>query len=140
MAVLAGQVVKRQGRDGGIKSAGVAANTVIQDGTFVFLDANKFATDVREDEFTVLGGIARGTVNNLAGTDGDLHAEFWSDGDFELPFAISEALTKADIGLPIYASDNYTPTKTDTGNPKIGVLVGVATSTRGIVSIQGLGD
>lgn len=137
MAVTTGQIVKRQGRDGKIRTAGVAASKILYEGTLCFEDAGGDATDVKVDANTTFLGVVRETVDNSAGADGDKQVEFWTDGDFELP---SASLAAADIGVAIYASDNYTTTKTSTANVAIGKLVDVVSATVGIVAIKGLGE
>ena len=137
MAVTTGQMVKRQGRDGKIRSLGVAANKVLYEGTLCFEDAGGDASDVKADANTTFLGVVRETVDNTGGADGDKNVEFWTDGDFELP---SGSLAAADIGVAIHATDNFTTTKTSTANPKIGTLTELISATVGIVSIKGLGE
>jgi predicted RecA/RadA family phage recombinase len=137
MAVTTGQVVKRKGRDGKIRSLGVAAAKVLYEGTLCFEDAGGDATDVKVDDDTTFLGVVRETVDNSAGADGDKTVEFWTDGDFELP---SASLAAADVGVAIHATDNYTTTKTATDNPAIGKLIEVVSASVGVVSIKGLGE
>lgn len=139
MAVSTGQIVKRQGRDGGHAAIGVAAGKIIYEGTAVFLDAGGDATDVKVDANTIFAGIARETVDNSAGADGDKQVEVWTDGDFEL--TIAGTLADSEIGTAVYASDNYTFNQTSTANVAIGKLmdrVNGSTSV-GVVRIKGLG-
>lgn len=137
MAVTTGQLIKRQGRDGKIRSLGVAATKVLYEGTLCFEDAGGDATDVKVDATTTFLGVVRETVDNSGGADGDKNVEFWTDGDFELP---SGSLAVADVGVAIHATDNYTTTKTAAANPAIGTLTEFVSSTVGIVSTKGLGE
>lgn len=140
MAVTAPQMIKRQGRDGGIARIGVAASKVIYEGTAVFLDAGGDATDVKVDANTIFAGIARETVDNSSGSDGDLEVEVWTDGVFEL--TVAGTLADSEIGTAVYASDNYTFNQTSTANVKIGELVDRVDGSTSIgeVSIHGLGN
>lgn len=137
MAVATNQTVKRQGRDGKLNARGVAAGVHIYEGTAIFTDANGFATSVKADANTVFLGIAREEIDNTSGTNGEKNVEFWTDGNFELP---TSGLAVADIGSDIHASDNYTFTKTATGNPKAGKIVGYVSATVGVFAIKGLGE
>lgn len=137
MAVSTGQLVKRQGRDGKVRGIGVAASKTIYEGTLVYLDAGGDATDVKVDANTVFAGIARETVDNSSGADGDKDVEVWTDGVFELT---SASLAAADVGVAIYGSDNATTTKTSTGAPQVGTLVKVISATVGEIAISGLGE
>ncbi len=137
MAVSTGQIIKRRGRDGKVRALGVAATKVIYEGTLVYLDGGGDATDVKVDANSVFAGIARETVDNSGGADGDKNVEVWTDGEFTLP---SSGLATADIGSDIHATDNYTTTKTATSNPKIGTLTSVESATSGVIAIKGLGE
>lgn len=137
MAVTANQQIVRQGRDGKIRGLGVAGAKRLYGGTLAFVDVNGFATDERVDANTEFAGVVREEVDNSSGGDGDLDVELITDGDFEFDIA---GLTQPDIGVAIHATDNFTPTKTATDNPRIGELTGFVSTSRGLVSIRGLGE
>ncbi len=139
MAVTANQVVKRQGRDGKIRSVGVAADAVIYEGTLVYEDAGGDAAGVIVDETTSFLGIARKKVDNTGGADGDLNIELWTDGDFELTLDSGSAVA-ADLGKVVYGVDNYTVSETATDQPRVGTIVKVVDTSTVWVSIKGLGE
>lgn len=138
-AVTANQIIKRQGRDGKIRTAGVAADAVLYEGTLCFEDAGGDAAGVIVDETTSFLGVVRDFVDNTGGADGDKDVEFWTDGDFELPMDTT-SLTAADLGKAVYAVDNYTVSETATDQPPVGVIVKILSTSRAVVSIHGLGE
>ena len=137
MAVTANQQLKRQGGNWKRKSIPAAASKRFYEGTAVFLDAAGRATDVKVDANTLFAGINISEVDNSSGSAGDKDVEVWADGDFELPVG-SAAL--ADGGVAVYASDNYTFTKTATANPQIGTIAKYVSSGVAIVTIRGIGE
>lgn len=134
MAVTVSQPKKRQ--DGDLVSIPVAASKKILGGTLVFLDAAGRATDVKVDANTVFAGIASEEADNSSGSAGDINVEVETCGTYELP---SGSLALADVGATIYATDNYTTTKTSSTNPTIGKLVEFVSATVGRIAIAGLG-
>lgn len=137
MAVTVGQVVKRKGRDGKLGWSPVATTKVLYEGTLCFRDASGYATDVKVDGSTVFLGVVRSTVDNTSGANGDKKVEFWRDGEFYLPCS---SLAITDVGSAIYATDNFTTTKTSSTNPAIGKLTEYVSATVGVVEIRGVGE
>lgn len=138
MAVTANQIVKRQGRDGGIVDVGVAADAVLYEGTLCYEDAGGDAAAVIVDETTSFLGIVRDAVDNTGGADGDKRVEVWTDGIFELSMDTT-SLAAADLGKPVYGVDNFSVTETATDKPPVGTLVKIISTSKALVSIQGLG-
>lgn len=119
MAVTANQVVKRQ--DGCRAKYPVAASTYIYEGTLVFVSSAGYGDDDTASGVNEFAGIAVSAVDNSSGSNGDLAAEVYTDGVFELT---GTGFAQTDVGSKIYATDNYTITTTATGN---GVLIGECT-------------
>lgn len=137
-AVTAGQIVRRQGRDGKIREVPVAASTILYEGTMCFEDAGGDFTGTVLENGT-FGGIVRSTVDNSSGADAAKNAEVWTDGDFVLPMDTT-SLVHADIGKPVYAVDNYTVSETATDLVPVGILVKIISTSLAVVSIHGLGE
>jgi hypothetical protein len=93
-------------------SVPVAASTTIYKGTLICANAAGDAVDAEDlQEFNLLG-VARDSVNNSAGSAGDLDAEYWTSGQFD--FTIAATADNTYLGLPVYVSDNQTVTLTPT--------------------------
>lgn len=139
MAVTANQTIKRQGRDGKIRSAGVAADAILYEGTLCYEDAGGDAAGVIVDETTSFLGLVRSKQDNTGGADGDINVEFWTDGDVELPMDTT-SLTNADLGKTVFGVDNYSVTETATDAPAVGILTKIISTSLALVSIKGLGE
>lgn len=136
MATASVQQIKRDTLGGQIAYFGIAVNRSLPQGTLCFRDSAGFATDVRVDSNSTFLGIVRERGgSNQKDTPGDSSVECWVDGVFELPAA---GLGPGDVGQPIYAGDNYTLTRTATGNPQVGTVTEVIDAETVKVSIQGL--
>lgn len=143
MAVTANQVIKMRG-PARRRKVPVAADAVLYEGTMCFEDAGgDFAGAVVEDGS--FGGIVIKAVDNTGGTDasaggfGAKFAEVYVSGEFLLPMN-STTLTAADIGKPLYGSDNYTLTETATDLVPVGNVTEVVSSSLAWVAIHGLGE
>lgn len=143
-AVTANQIVKRQGRDGNLKSVPVAADAVLYEGTMCFEDAGgDFTGTVLENG--QFGGVVRDYVNNTGGVDASggssagKWADVWVDGTFEFDMDTT-SLAAADIGKPVYAVDNFTVTETATDLVPVGILVKIISTSKALVEIHGLGQ
>jgi hypothetical protein len=139
MAVSANQIVKRQGRDGKLGVAPVAANVILYEGTLAYLDANGRAVPTITDQNTRFLGIVRNEVNSNGFAAGALSVEFWTDGDFELPLSTA-SLLQADTGKTAYGVDNYAVSETAAAQPPVGIFKQFLTTSLAVVSIKGLGD
>lgn len=133
MAVTADQlIVSQESHPLDLQSQPVAASKTIYKGTLVFL-ASGYATDVINAGANKFAGIADQHVDNSAGSAGDKNVETWRSGRFEL---VGSSFTQATVGVPIYASDNYTVTATSTSNTLIGRCVEYISATRIVVDIK----
>lgn len=137
-AVTANQVVRRQGRDGKLRSVPVAADAVLYEGTLCFEDAGGDATGTPAEGLSFFG-IVREYVNNTGGADAAKRVDVWTDGDFVLPMNTT-SLVAGDIGKPVYAVDNYTVSETATDLIPVGVITEVISTSLARVSIHGLGE
>lgn len=126
MAVTANQLTAQQGctRRGNFP---IAASTIIYEGTLVFLTAAGYADDDTATGANYFGGVAVKQVDNSGGSAGDLRAEVYADGDFELS---GSSFTQALVGNKIYATDNYTVTGTSTTATLIGYCTEYISATR----------
>ena len=135
MAVTANQLVKVQ--DGDLRSYPVAASVNVLQGTMVYLTAAGFATDVTATGVNGFVGIAVGQADNTSGAAGDIQVEVYTEGDFELV----GAGTQANVGDYVYGDDNYAiNTAIGSTSVPIGRVVGFVSATRLIVEIHPTGD
>ena len=130
MAVTANQTVKRQ--EGCRGSGPVAAAIAIYEGTLVFSTVLGYITNVIASGVNAFEGIAVKAADNSSGAAGDKKAEFWKDGVFELT---GSGFSQATVGVPIYATDNYTVTTSGEAAVYIGQCVGYVSSTKILVRI-----
>lgn len=121
MAVSADQLITaRIPTTGRLGEGLVVASKVLYAGTMWFYDANGFLTDVIAAGVNVFAGIGRKTVDNSAGSSGDLKAEFYTVGDFVLPLP---SAAQADVDSLVYAVDNYVLSLTSTNQSLVGMVV-----------------
>lgn len=118
-AVTANQVIKR--RNGHRRSVSVAASTTIYEGTFVFVTAAGYGTGAIASGANVYAGVAVETVDNSSGSNGEKTVEVICDKNCEFELTLGSAAI-ADIGDTVYATDNFTITKTSTSNSAMGVI------------------
>jgi hypothetical protein len=117
----------------------VAASTIIYQGSMVARDASGNAVPASAAQGLRIIGRAEEKVDNSAGIAGAKTVKI-RKGVFEFANGTTvDALTKADIGRKIYASDDQTLARTSSkGNrPIAGIMVGLVSSTKIIVEIGG---
>ena len=120
MAVTADQLI--QYRKDCIRCKGsVAASTTLYAGTVCFIDTGGDRASTTNTGGNSFGGFVVDQLDNSSGADGDIDGEFVMSGHVVVDQGAA-SLTKADVGAPIYASDNYTFTTTSTNNVLIGYL------------------
>lgn len=78
-------------------------------------------------------GFAERKADNSAGAATDIDVTVRTHGRVQLPIA---TLAAVDVGVPIYASDDNTFTKTSTSNTKIGTCIRFVSSGVGIVEFK----
>ena len=132
MAVTSNQILKRQ--EGDRASYPSAASTNHYESVFAFINSGGYADDDHASGANDFGGIVITQVDNSSGANGDLDVEVYRTGIFELT---GSGFTQADIGTAVYATDNYTLTKTSTSNTQVGKIVGYISATKVKVAIDG---
>lgn len=105
MAVTENKLITRA--DGCKGSGPVAASTTLYGGTLCFINE---AGNIDDDTATGqnrLAGVNIEKIDNSTGAAGDLTAEFWQEGEFNL---VGSGFALTDVGSDVYATDNYTVT------------------------------
>lgn len=121
----------------------VQNGVIIYKGGVVIIDTDGYAQPVSGSPALANGdiymGICRETVDNSAGVDGTKRVVAEMSGIFELPFT---SIAQADVGSEVYINNTtddalFTQTAVlDDPQVKVGVLVGVVSSTKGLVRID----
>jgi len=133
-AVTANQVIKRQHTERG--TGPVYASTTIYEGTFCFVNSTGYVTGDTDSGASQFAGIAVNEYDNSSGSSGDIDAEWYSEGVFELE---GSGFTQADVGKEVFASTNYDITLTDSSSAvPIGVVHEYVSTTVIRVKITGL--
>ena len=133
MAVTANQPVKRA--QGDRQSFPVEESTRIYGGTLVFVNAAGYADDDTASGVNGFAGVSVDESDNSSGADGEKTVEVWRRGVFELTGAGTFAQT--DVGMPVYADDNYAIVLTAGANSvRIGTVVGFVSTTKLMVAIK----
>ena len=115
MSVAENQLITQSAN--GKSNLPVAGSTRIFQGTLVFVSATGYADDDTNSGANAFAGIATEEADNSAGAAGDLNVELLTDGVIQLQ---GSGFTQADVGKKVYATDNYTLTKTASSNTYIG--------------------
>lgn len=125
MAITANQTVKSKG-ESDIVDFGVTAAVHIYRNQIVGL-ASGYATN--GGGTNVRAGIAREESDNTAAgaANGDTSVEAYTQGEFLLT---GTGFTAADVGTAVYASDNFTITKTATANMLLGTVSEFVSATQ----------
>jgi len=133
-AVTANQVIKKQTTQRG--TGPIYESTTIYEGTFCFVNSTGYVTGDTDSGASMFAGIAVENYDNSSGSSGDLDAEWFAEGIFELT---GSGFTQADVGKEVFASDNYTITLTDSSSAvPIGVVQEYVSATAIRVKITGL--
>lgn len=111
----------------------VAASTVLYGGTLVFTNSGGFADDDIAAGANTFAGIVTRRYDNSGGANGDITAQIENRGQFVLT---GSGFTQADVNVKVYATDNYTLTKTSTNNVFVGVIREVISATQVKVEIK----
>lgn len=120
MAVTTAQLIKKRFPFEILGHAKVAAGVKLLGGTYCFVTAAGYATDVVNSGANKFLGIVKETVDNTSGAAGDKQVEFFTDGLFALPLAGAAQANAALVD--VYASDNYTLTLTSANMSKVGQI------------------
>ncbi len=130
MAVTANQLIARADRR--LANYPLAASTHVYQGTLVFLAAGYASGSIGASGANVFGGIAVAESDNSLGSAGDTKLDCWIEGAFEL---VGSGFTQADVGKPVYATDNYTINTLGNG-VRIGKCLSYVSATRLLVLIE----
>lgn len=130
MAVTANQLTKRQ--EGCRGNCPVDA-VHLYEGTMAFFNTDGYLSGIVNSGANVFAGIMIAEVDNSAGSAGDLKGEYYSEGDFELT---GSGFAQTDVGLDIYATDNYTIGTSGSSTSYVGQCVGYVSSTKLIVRLK----
>lgn len=125
MSVSAAQQITRRCADrnnGPIEEA-----TTIYQGTLCFFNAAGYVDDDIAAGVNKFAGVAVDDYDNSAGADGDLQAEFFSEGLFALE---GTGFTQGTVGSDIYATDNFTVQTSSSSATYVGRCVGYISSTK----------
>lgn len=118
---------------GTINELPVIAGDIIYEGAAVGLDGNGYARPLQGGD--TFAGFAETQADNSNGSAGDTHVRVRTQGSVEIAV---DSLVMADIGAAVYASDDDTFTKTDTGNSFIGRVSRVVSAGVGVVAFNTL--
>lgn len=134
MAVTAGQYT--QMRNAGFLGDGpVGAAITLYDLTMCFIDATdgQLTNVINAGANKFAGIVAQGGADNSAGADGDVTGEFYQEGEFLLT---GSGFAATDVGVKVYATDNYVATKTSTNMTYIGTITKFVSATQVWVKID----
>lgn len=113
-------------------SVPLAASTAVIKGSMIGLNAAGNCVPVTEATGLKCVGICEESVDNSAGSAGDLRAVI-RYGTFKMSNATStDAITRADIGQAAYGVDNETVSDVATGRSIVGAIVDVDSQDSGI--------
>lgn len=102
-AVTANQLLRR--RDCNKNGGPVAASTTLYQGTMAFVNATGYIDDDTASGVNKFAGIVPVQVDNSSGAAGDLDTDLFAEGQFLLT---GSGFTQADVGKPVFATDNNT--------------------------------
>jgi len=125
MAALADAIEVAE-KDGVIHAAPVAVD-IIYRGALVVYGTAGFLEPAATGAGVIFAGIAEETVDNSAGSAGDLVCRYKKEGIYLLTGA---GLAQSDVGEQVYASDDQTITKTSTNNAAVGKIVEYVSATQ----------
>jgi hypothetical protein len=118
---------------GTINELPVIAGDIIYEGAAVGLDGNGYARPLQGGD--TFAGFAETQADNSQGGAGDTHVRVRTQGSVEIPVS---GLAASNVGLPVYAADDDTFTKTATGNSFVGRVSRVISSGIGVIAFNTL--
>lgn len=113
-----------------LRSYGLAAGAHVYRGAFVELNASGFLVPTYAGGQFV--GVAYEEVDNSSGSDGDVAARVFTQGDFCVPLV---GVTEADIGRAVYASDDETVVFASQTATRVGIVQGIESAGRIILRL-----
>lgn len=125
-------------KDGVIHSAPMAVDIIFRGAMLVHNAAGFLAPVTGAEAGAVFAGIAEEEVDNSGGSAGDLNCKYRKDARWLLT---GTSFAQADVGTPVYGSDDQTVTKTFAANlPRIGVIDEFVSATQVWVKIDSSKD
>lgn len=118
---------------GGQLVLGVAANAKIYAGAAVCVDANGYAIPGANNAGLKFVGVAQEQVDNTGGANGNKTVLVKDDGVFDFAGA---GFVTADVGKPVFLSDDQTVALTTTNSVSCGVIREVESATKVWVDIR----
>lgn len=132
MSVAANQLIKEQA--GCLDGFPVAASIHLYEGTLAFITVAGYLTDVTGSGANRFAGIVKQEKDNSSGSSGDLKAEVLRRGNFELQ---GSGFTQASVGLPVFATDNFTLTLAPSASAvRVGTIVEYISATKVMVRLD----
>lgn len=131
MAATANKVLKRAE---GLRGGGpVAASTRLYEATLAFFNAGGYAVGIVAAGVNKFAGVVIQEVDNSAGSNGTLNAEWFTDGVFPM---VGTGFSQATVGSDVFATDNYTVQTSGVSASYVGRCVGYVSSTVIMVEIK----
>lgn len=126
------EIIEKQGN---VVNVPVVASDIIYKGALCKYNAAGYLAPCATESGAFFAGIAEGEADNSSGSAGDKYVNVKTNGVFLLT---GSSFAQSDLGTLVYASDDATITKTDSGNLQpVGRIVRYVSSTQVWVSILG---
>lgn len=123
-----------QKKDGKLIAFPVVANKKIFQGAIVKMSAAGFLDSATAEAGAVVAGIAYETIDNVGGANGAKDCRVETEGVFLLN---GSGFAQADLGSPVYASDDQTISKVQGANEiEIGKIVGYVSASQVWVRVK----
>jgi hypothetical protein len=107
---------------------------IIYEGALVKHNAAGFLAPCAAEVGALFAGVAVEKMDNSAGSAGDKKARVYKKGRFLLT---GSSFAQADVGLPVYATDDQTITKTNAADKqRVGIIDEYVSSTKAWVCID----
>jgi hypothetical protein len=119
-------------KEGGLAAYPVAAGVKIYAGGIVCLNANGYAVPGTDTAGLKMEGISQQYVDNSAGAAGAESVLVWKTGIVDLDAA---GMTIADVGKPVFVTDDHTVALTSTNAVGCGIISEVESATKVWVDI-----
>lgn len=132
-AVTKNKLIVGKRFEGSRVSYPVAAERIYA-GTMSYIDASTgYLTGDDDGGSNRFAGMVVDEVDNSAGSAGDLNAEVYSRGEYEL---VGSGFSQANVGDKVYAIDNYTIQASATSATLVGVCTEYISSTKLTVDVE----
>jgi len=123
----------RVSKDGKLQAFPVVASDIIYRGALVKINAAGYLAPQAAESGAFSAGVAYEGVDNSAGSAGDVTCRVELEGAFEMACT---GMAQADLGSPVYASDDNTVSTTQGSNELlIGKIIEVISATNVLVKL-----